>query len=99
MYFWLRCSVTPGQFSNEYGVTGYQVDGKVFSLFSPKEFVKCDHPPQNEERVDGLVRVRIYSREGDQVIVQLPQESFERGHYVTVSADQVQTAAQEHLVA
>jgi hypothetical protein len=81
-------------FDHELGVDGRQFDGTVFSLFAPKETV--DHRNQElsgDSTVPGRVRVEIIGHKGNLVLVKLPQETFQNGAFITVSPDQLETAA------
>jgi|GEM_PF-1277200 len=87
---WLRCGVSPGMFDHELGVQGQQFDGSEFSLFAPKETV--DHGDRELIRgqtVPGLVRVKPVERRDDQILVELPGETFQNGYFITVKADQL----------
>ena len=39
MEHWLSCTITPGEFSEEFAVTGRQSNGTLFSLFAPESDV------------------------------------------------------------
>lgn len=86
----LRCRVTPGQFDNEYAVSASQSNGKVFSLFVPKELVWCDGEPSFDHPLDGLLSIEIWKQQNGSVVVQLPRPSLEAGRFVTVSGNQIQ---------
>jgi hypothetical protein len=83
---WLHCSVSPGQFPDEYAVGGKQYNGKRFSLFAPRELVRL----ATAEEGKGLLQVEVVDRKDDLVLVRLPEESFENGQYVTVQEAQLQ---------
>lgn len=90
MQMWLRCTVTPGQFPDEYAVGGHQYNGKPFSLFAPAETVQ---PPPGG-RGEGKLQVTVLERTGQMNLVRLPGQTFESGrYYVTVSDDQLTPAA------
>ncbi len=80
----IRCKVFPGQFSNEYAIEGVQADGDHFSLFAPVTAVEPDESPTRDRQVDGWLRVILWEKTRDLVIVQLSRESFESGRFVTV---------------
>jgi hypothetical protein len=87
---WLRCGVSPGMFPHELGVQGQQADGSEYALFAPRQAVDPGEQPLTSGRiVPGLVRVRPVERRGDQVLVQLPGETFQDGYFITVKADQL----------
>lgn len=82
---WLLCEVFPGQFSTEYAVSSTQADGEGFSLFVPARFVKPTLSPTETESVPGQVRVEIWDRKGEEILVRLPGPTLERGlQFVTV---------------
>jgi hypothetical protein len=86
---WLPVSVSPGQFPNEYAVSGTQHGGKGFSLFAPNEKVAAPASGEGE----GLMQVEVIDRRGDLALVRLPAESFETAsRHVTVDARTLQTA-------
>jgi len=91
MDFFIRCKVYPGQFSNEYAVSGVQADGSRFSLFAPETFVEPDERVTRDRSVDGWLKVGIWEQQGDRAVVKLPRESLEVGRYVTIRADQFRT--------
>ena len=84
----IRCKVFPGQFSGEYAIAGTQTNGRDFSLFAPAKSVETDETPTRDRTVDGWLKVQVWQVAGDRVIVKLPRESFESGHFVTVSLSQ-----------
>src|SRR5438105_15049291 len=86
----LRCKIYPGQFSDEFAVSGVQASGEKFSLFAPTRAVRADETPTRDRAVDGWLSVSLYERRGDRAVVFLPRESFESGRYVTARADQFQ---------
>jgi hypothetical protein len=90
----VRCKVYPGQFSDEFAVSGEQADGIRYSLFVPIQYVKPDQAPTRERSVDGWLQVSIWESSGDTVVVKLPRESFESGRFVTVRMDQLQMPLQ-----
>jgi hypothetical protein len=84
---WLPCSVSPGQFPNEYAVSGTQHNGKGFSLFAPREKVVAPVSGEGE----GLMQVEVIDRRDDLALVRLPAESFETAsRHVTVNAKTLQ---------
>jgi hypothetical protein len=91
MEAWLRCTITPGQFSSEYVASGADASGDEFGLFVPAEFVEVSRPPTRETSVEGRMRVEVWDRKGDLVLVHLPREMLDGRHYLTVRADQVET--------
>lgn len=93
METWLRCTITPGQFSSEFGVSAGRSDGTGFSLFVPRSFVRVPREPSLDSPVEGFLRVTIWDTRGDLVLVRLPAQTFEGTHFVTVRAGQVETQA------
>lgn len=90
----IRCKVYPGQFSDEYAVSGEQTDGRRFSLFVPTNYVVPDQSPSRDSSVDGWLQVSVWEASGGAVVVKLPRDSFESGRFVTVRGDQLQNPLQ-----
>jgi hypothetical protein len=84
----IRCKVYPGQFSDEFAVSGQQADGERFSLFVPAQYVAPEQSPTRDAAVDGWLQVSLWEQSGGGVVVKLPRESFESGRFVTVGLDQ-----------
>ncbi len=91
MQTWLKCKVSPGQFSVEYAVQGETFDGSGFSLFAPSGAVELERQPPNGEPVDGFLRVEVQHRDGQLCLVRLPAQVIGFNEYVTVRANQLQT--------
>jgi hypothetical protein len=90
---WLSCQVSPGLFSNEYAVSGQEANGEEFSLFVPTRYVRPSCLPGDKESVPGQVRVDVWEKKGDQVLVRLPGQTLERGiQFVTVPAGAIGTS-------
>lgn len=87
---WLRCWISPGQFSVEYAVSGEMFNGTGFSLFASEDDVEFDTPPFEGQRVPGWIRVQILDSKPGLLLVCLPQQTLENGQTVTVQADQVE---------
>ena len=85
---WLPCSVSYGQFPNEYAVAGTQYNEKGFSLFAPKETVSAPNSGEGE----GLIEVEVVDRRGELALVRLPAQTFENGQHVTVNATTLQSS-------
>ena len=98
MESWLRCTVTPGQFTGEYAVRGEQFNGSVFSFFAPEEYVAQAEAVENGRHADAWVRVHVWGQKGNLAVVRLPRESFESGQYVTVPTDQLTTTPRPLVV-
>jgi hypothetical protein len=90
----VRCKVYPGQFSDEFAVSGEQANGQRFSLFVPTNYVAPDQTPTRESSVDGWLQISIWEQSGYEAVVRLPRESFESGRFVTVRLDQLQMPLQ-----
>jgi hypothetical protein len=90
----IRCRVYPGQFSDEYAVSGEQAGGERFSLFVPVHYVTTDAPPTRDAAVEGWIHVAVWEQSGNNAVVLLPRQSFESGRFVTVRMDQFQAPAQ-----
>ncbi len=87
---WLRCTISPGQFSSEYAVSARDSAGKGFSLFVPKEYVRPDPTAEGS----GLMQVDVWERRGDDVLVKLPAPLLARGsQFVTVPSSQLLPAS------
>jgi len=89
MQRWVDCTISVGQFSDEYGVTGRLFNGKPFSLFAPKNYITFEKPPEKGRPVEGKIRAEVVDEKDDLVLVVLPQQTFENGRVVTVKAEQV----------
>ncbi len=86
MQAWLRCRIGPGQFPDEFAVGGTKHDGRPFSLFAPQQTVQS---LEGADRGEALVRVTVYEKKGNLVLVKLPQQTFENGYFITVRDDQL----------
>ena len=60
----VRCKVCPGQFSDEFAVSGEQADGDRFSLFVPTNYVEPDQSPTRDSSVEGWLQVSIWEQFG-----------------------------------
>jgi hypothetical protein len=87
---WLKCAISPGQFSGEYVVEAADFRGNHFSLFSPETFIECDAEPSEAGTVDGWLRVEKLAARDDLVLVRLPRTPLENGPTITVRANQLQ---------
>jgi hypothetical protein len=81
----LICTITPGQFSDEFAVTGRQSNGTLFSLFAPEDSVRCDQRPVEGQSGAAELRVTLCRQAGELAVVRLPQQSLEGGYFVTVA--------------
>ncbi len=86
---WLKCVITPGQFTGEYAVQGEAFNGDGFSLFAAEEDLSCRAFPTGDQQTNAALRVRVLEEEGDLRLIQLPQQTLENGQLLTVKADQL----------
>ena len=87
---WLRCTLTPGQFTSEYAISAQQADGTGFSLFAPANLVWLGQEPTHEQPVEGLLRVEKWDTKADLVLIRLPSETLEdAAQFVTVKSTQL----------
>lgn len=82
---WLKCEIGPGQFSEEYSVSGETADGVGFSMFVPEQFVELDDPGRSR----GFVRVAVLQRSNELCLVKLPRRTLENGETVAVHCSQL----------
>ena len=94
METWLRCTISEGQFSDEYAVSGRTADGTGFSLFAPEEAVDFEESPVGSRSVEGWLRVDVWEQKGELCLVRLPRQALENGQYLTVKRDQLQARRQ-----
>ncbi len=80
----LPCTVTPGQFSDEYAVAGQSFDGNFFSLFVPTSELHAPIVPSHQSPVEGVIEVELLKRQGDLGLIRLPRPTLENGRTVTV---------------
>ena len=90
MPHWLRCTILPGQFSDEYVVEGQSANGEGFSLFCPQEFLEFESEPTWEMPVDGWVQVKVLQTKRDVLLICLPRHTLENGLFATVKKDAVE---------
>jgi hypothetical protein len=86
---WLNCTISQGQFSGEFAVQGVLFDDTSFSLFAEEQDLRFDNEPQNNESVQGLVRVTTLDSRDDLFLVELPQPTIGNGRAITVKADKI----------
>jgi hypothetical protein len=97
-YAWLRCTLTPGQFDDEFAVSGHLADGTGFSLFAPKEYINYDQNPSFDHPVSGAIRVELMTRQGGSALVLLPRQALENGRAVTVKAAQLSSRDEKERI-
>jgi hypothetical protein len=83
---WLRCTISPGQFSGEYAVKGEMYNGEGFSLFASEEDLECRQFPSGSERTSAWIMVQVIEQDKGLALVGLPAQTLENGQTVTVSA-------------
>ena len=97
MVHWLQCSVSVGQFTDEYAVEARDFHGRLFSLFVPAEYVEYDDDQSATQPGAGWIRVQVLAEEGNLVLVRLPGTPFENGAAVTVERMQVTLRPEKEL--
>ena len=95
MELWLRCKISPGQFVDEYAISGSLFDGKGFSLFAQKRDIEFEDEPTDTTTVEGNIRVIQIKRTQQNVIVRLPAATLENGQTIAVSTGSVSPAHQD----
>ena len=89
MKTWMRCSVGLGQFSAEYAVVVRSYNGQKFSLFVPKDLVRCEQSIAVNQSADGWISVTLMREENGLLLVRLPRQTLENGRFLTVSASEL----------
>jgi len=82
--YWLFCEVSEGVFPNECAVVAETAEGKIFSLFVDKNFVK--NPDAFGEN---YIRVQAVKLENDLFHVSLPADPFETVQNIRVKHSQI----------
>jgi hypothetical protein len=86
---WLKCEISPGQFTGEYAVRCRMYDGTSFSLFAPRDCLEFDGEPSGDKPVHGKISVVVTGRAGNLCLINLPRPTFENGRTITVEAEQL----------
>ena len=86
---WLKCWISPGQFSDEYAVSGTLFDNTEFSLFAETDDLGFNGEPTQEDPVEGWIRIDSELRKDDLALVALPKPTLENGRLITVSLKQM----------
>jgi len=81
---WLKCTISPGQFTGEFAVHGRMFDATEFSLFASRDDLEFTEEPTPDKPVSGFIRVKPTAREDDLLLVSLPRPTFENGRTITV---------------
>jgi hypothetical protein len=90
---WLKCEVSQGQFAGEFAVRGRTFDNTGFSLFTSADDLDLDQAPTGNEQLPGRLCVDVLDRQGELVLVRLPQATLENGRTVTVRRSQLEEQA------
>jgi hypothetical protein len=93
-FAWLKCYVSPGQFSEEFAVRASDYQGRQFSLFVNREFIAIDHEPTAAMEQRGQLKIRILEMKDALALVRLPSRTFENGSTVTVRQAELERAAE-----
>lgn len=92
---WLECIVSPGQYSDEYTISGKLFDGISFSLFAEKADVEVHGIPTKDHSTRGWIRVIPGTSKDGLLLVRLPTPTFEHGQIITVRKDQIRYNKEE----
>jgi len=98
METYLRCQIGPGMFSGEVSVRGVAADGEEFSLFASDALIERDASDAWCEQMEGWLRVEELAREGDRVLIRLPEQTFENGRTITVRDSQLNSSLRRQPV-
>ena len=93
----LRCRITPGQFSDEYAVEVQTHDGTGHSLFAFDEDLECKSFPVGDAHLDAWIQVDVLDSRGELCLVRLPQRTMENGDTLTVRVDQVKSISPREM--
>lgn len=88
---WLRCIITPGQFTGEYAVEGETSSGEGFSLFADEDSIECRAYPTGSERAPAWLRVEVLQKQGNLALVKLPRHTMENGDTLTVFSKELKS--------
>jgi hypothetical protein len=86
---WLKCKVSPGQFSEEVVVEATDFRNRGFSLFVPDNLVEPDTEPRGGKSVDGWLQVDVLGQQDAWTLIRLPRAPLENGPTVTVQTSQL----------
>ena len=90
---WLKCMITPGQFSCEYAVEGTMHNDEGFSLFACDYDLKLESEPTDMKRSRGLIRVEVIQTSDTLALIRLPRSTMENGDCVTVTLNDLTWAS------
>jgi len=88
----LRCTLFPGQFSSELAAVVRSAGGREVSLFAQRTDLEYQDQPSADRPVAGWIKVEVLQCDRNLCLVRLPQTTLENGPYVTVTADQLDSA-------
>lgn len=94
---WLECTISPGQFSGEYAVSGILFDGAGFSLFADRNDLRYVGEPEKKQSVEGAIRVFTLASRDNLVLVALPQGTLENGNTITVKREAVTASTHDSI--
>jgi hypothetical protein len=80
----LKCKVSQGMFSSEWGVLVELPGGRKVSAFVDRRSVLVDREPSSGEEVDGRLKVYVVKSEKDSALVDLPQPAIAEGTRIRV---------------
>ncbi len=91
---WLKCMISPGQFTGEFAISAQDHTGGTFSLFVNCDFVEheCGEIEEGIECEGRLLVLVLEERQGLSLI-KLPGRTFANGSIVTVRSDQLESTA------
>jgi hypothetical protein len=87
---WLSCTVSAGQFRDEFAVSGVTYDGREFSLFTSQRFLRFERAPEGRSEVPAHVLVHVVDARGGLYLVKLPGQTFDNGSTITVRDAQLE---------
>jgi hypothetical protein len=80
----LKCKVSQGMFSSEWGVLVELPGGRKVSAFVDRHSVLVDREPSPGEEVEGHLKVYMVKSEKDSALVDLPQPAIAEGTRIRV---------------
>jgi hypothetical protein len=81
---WLDCIASPGQFRDEFAVHGKDFNGREFSLFVSRNFVKCQQEPAADDEVPARLQILLLDQRDELCLIRLPGNTFDNGSTITV---------------
>lgn len=91
----IAVKVSPGQFDDEFAITGVQANGDAFSLFAPRDLVEVDETAlAGKKEAEGTLRVSLVECKDGNCVVILPQHTLETmKSYVVVNESNIRELA------